>query len=79
MPGEQVLLDSNVEAEGHDFFALGAALVSLDANLLAYSVDTVGDERYTLRFKDLRTDEQYPDEIADIAAGVTWAADNLSV
>jgi len=79
VPGEQVLLDSNVEAEGHDFFALGAALVSLDANLLAYSVDTVGDERYTLRFKDLRTDEQYPDEIADIAAGVTWAADSRTV
>jgi oligopeptidase B len=79
VPGEQVLLDSNVEAEGHDFFALGAALVSLDANLLAYSVDTVGDERYTLRFKDLRTDEQYPDEIPDIAAGVTWAADNRTV
>jgi oligopeptidase B len=79
VPGEQVLLDSNVEAEGHDFFALGAALVSLDANLLAYSVDTVGDERYTLRFKDLRTDEQYPDEIVDIAAGVTWAADNRTV
>ena len=79
VPGEQVLLDSNVEAEGHDFFALGAALVSLDANLLAYSFDTVGDERYTLRFKDLRTDEQYPDEIADIAAGVTWAADNRTV
>ena len=79
VPGEQILLDSNVEAEGHDFFALGAALVSLDANLLAYSVDTVGDERYTLRFKDLRTDEQYSDEIADIAAGVTWAADNRTV
>ena len=79
VPGEQVLLDSNVEADGHDFFALGAALVSLDANLLAYSVDTVGDERYTLRFKDLRTGEQYPDEIADVAAGVTWAADNRTV
>ena len=79
VPGEQVLLDSNVEAEGHDFFALGAALVSLDANLLAYSVDTVGDERYTLRFRDLRTGEQYPDEIGDIAAGVTWAADNRTV
>jgi oligopeptidase B len=79
IPGEQVLLDSNVEAEGHEFFALGAAMVSLDGNLLAYSVDTVGDERYTLRFKDLRNDEQYPDEIADIAAGVTWAADNRTV
>jgi oligopeptidase B len=79
VPGEQILLDSNVEAEGHDFFALGASMVSLDANLLAYSVDTVGDERYTLRFKDLRTGEMYADEIADIGAGVTWAADNRTV
>ena len=79
IPGEQILLDSNAEAEGHDFFALGAALVSLDANLLAYSVDTVGDERYTLQFKDLRTGEKLPDEIADISAGVTWAADNRTV
>src|SRR6201998_3718835 len=79
IPDEQVLLDSNVEAEGHEFFALGGAMVSLGGNLLAYSVDTVGDERYTLRFKDLRTDEQYADEIADIAAGVTWGADNRTV
>ncbi len=79
IPGEQVLLDSNVEAQGHEFFALGVARVSPDQNLLAYSVDTVGDERYTLRFKDLRTGERYPDEIADIAAGGTWAADNRTV
>ncbi len=77
--GEQVLLDSNAEAEGHEFFALGAAMVSLDGNLLAYSVDTVGDERYALRFKDLRSGELYPDEIADIGAGGTWAADNRTV
>ncbi len=79
IPGEQILLDTNVEAEGHDFFTLGAASVSLDGNLLAYSVDIVGDERYTLRFKDLRTGEMYPDEIADIGAGATWAADNRTV
>jgi oligopeptidase B len=79
IPGEQVLLDENVEAEGHDFFTLGAASVSLDGNVLAYSVDVVGDERYTLRFRDLRTGEQYPDEIVDIGAGATWAADNRTV
>ncbi|MBV8928668.1 MAG: S9 family peptidase [Mycobacteriaceae bacterium] len=77
--GEQVLLDENIEAEGHDFFALGAAGISLDGNVLAYSVDVVGDERYTLRFKDLRTGQLYPDEIRGIGAGVTWAADNRTV
>ena len=55
--GEQVLLDENVEADGHDFFSMGAASVSVDAHTLAYSVDVRGDERYTLRFKDLRTGE----------------------
>ncbi|MDT5139475.1 MAG: oligopeptidase [Mycobacterium sp.] len=79
IPGEQILLDENVEAEGHDYFALGAASISLDANLLAYSVDVVGDERYTLRFKDLRTGDVYPDEIPGIGAGATWAADNRTV
>jgi len=79
IPGEQILLDENEEAEGHTFFALGGASVSIDANILAYSVDVVGDERYTLRFKDLRNDERYPDEITGIGAGVTWAADNQTV
>ena len=79
IPGEQVLIDENVEAEGHDFFTLGAAGVSLDGNVLAFSVDTKGDERYTLRFKDLRTGSMYDDEIVGIGAGVTWAADNRTV
>lgn len=79
VPGEQILLDENVEAEGHEFFSLGAAGVSLDGNIIAYSVDTVGDERYTLRFKNLHTGEVYPDEISGIGAGVTWAADSETV
>ncbi|RRR47231.1 S9 family peptidase [Mycolicibacter terrae] len=79
IPGEQVLLDQNAEAQGHDFFALGAASVSPDGNILAYSVDVVGDERYTLRFSDLRTGELLPDEITGIGAGVTWATDNRTV
>lgn len=79
VPGEQVLLDENVEAEGHDFFSLGAASISVDGHTLAFSVDVVGDERYTLRFKDLRTGELYDDVIEGIGAGATWAADNHTV
>ncbi|BBZ02711.1 protease [Mycolicibacterium chitae] len=79
VPGEQVLLDENLEAEGHEFFSLGAATISLDGQVLAYSVDIVGDERYTLRFKNLRTGELYDDEIPGIAAGATWAADSATI
>ena len=79
IPGEQVLLDENIEADGHDYFALGAGTVSPDGNILAYSVDVIGDERYTLCFKDLRTGESHPDRITGISAGVTWAADSATV
>jgi oligopeptidase B len=72
LPGEQVLLDLNELAEGHDFFSLGGSSVSPDEHLVAYGVDVVGDERYTVRVKDLRTGEVLPDEIPDTLGGVTW-------
>ncbi|MBY6685408.1 S9 family peptidase [Rhodococcus sp. BP-149] len=75
VPGEEIVLDANVLAEGHDFFSLGAFSLSDDGHLLAYSVDTAGDERYTLRIKDLRTGELFPDEIEQTAPGATWSAD----
>lgn len=79
IPGEQVLLDSNELAEGHDFFSLGAFSISHDGTLLAYSVDVKGDERYTMRFKDLRTGELLPDEITGTSPGATWAIDHRHV
>ncbi|MGC5255831.1 S9 family peptidase [Gordonia sp. DT218] len=75
LTGEEVLLDANVEAEGHDFFSLGGLSVSDDGDWLAYSTDTVGDERYLLRFKNLRTGELLDDQIADTAGGAVWSSD----
>ncbi|KHJ72106.1 S9 family peptidase [Rhodococcus sp. Chr-9] len=79
LPGEQVLLDGNVESEGHEFFSLGAFSISHDGTLLAYSTDVVGDERYTLRIKDLTTGEMRADEIPGTAPGATWALDHSHV
>jgi oligopeptidase B len=75
LPGEEMLLDLNHLAEGHDFFSLGGSAVSPDTHLLAYSTDTTGDERYTVRIKDLRTGELLEDEITGILGGVTWTRD----
>lgn len=72
LPGEQLLLDLNELAEGHEFFSLGGSTVSPDGNLLAFSTDVVGDERYTLRVKDLTTGELLPDEIVGVLGGATW-------
>jgi oligopeptidase B len=72
LPGEQVLLDLDALAEGHDFFSLGGSSVSPDGNLLAYSTDVVGDERYTVRVKDLTSGELLDDEITGVIGGATW-------
>src|SRR5690349_11580732 len=53
--GEQVVLDENIEAEGHEFFSLGASDVSPDGSRLAFAVDVTGDEQYDLRIRDLAT------------------------
>ncbi|MBB4738392.1 oligopeptidase B [Actinoplanes octamycinicus] len=74
-PGEEVLLDGNLLAEGKDFFALGTFDVSPDGNWLAYSTDFDGDERFTLRVKDLRSGEVLADEIPDAFYGSAWSAD----
>lgn len=69
---EQVYLDVNVLAEGHDFFALGAASVTRDGTLLAYSFDTTGNERFLLKIRDLTTGEDLEDEIPGVSYGATW-------
>lgn len=63
VPGEEVLLDSNVEAEGHEFFSLGSFNVSDDATKLLWSTDFEGDERYTVHVRDLTADVRLADEI----------------
>src|SRR5207244_1286195 len=50
---EEVVLDANSLAAGHDYFALGALAVSPDHRLVAYSTDFDGDEVYALRVRDL--------------------------
>jgi oligopeptidase B len=75
LDGEVVLLDGNQLAEGHDFFSLGTFDVSPDGRWLAYSADFAGDERFTLRIKDLTTGELLADEIPDTFYGSAWSVD----
>ncbi|UPL11852.1 S9 family peptidase [Microbacterium sufflavum] len=63
VPGEVVLLDGNAEAEGHEFFSLGAFDTTDDATKLLWSTDFEGDELYTVRVRDLATGTTLDDEI----------------
>jgi oligopeptidase B len=76
---EQILLDENLLAEGHDYFALGNFAISPDHRWLVYSTDTTGGERYSMRFRDLTTGEESPESIEDTSYGSAWANDNVTV
>ncbi|WP_408664592.1 S9 family peptidase [Jatrophihabitans sp.] len=78
-PGEQVLLDGNRIAADSGFFALGTLEPSPDGTLLAYSLDLTGDERFTLRLKDLTTGEDLPDTVAGVFYSSAWSADASAV
>jgi oligopeptidase B len=77
--GEQVLLDGNAEAGESEFFSLGTFDPSPDGRLLAYSVDLTGDERFTLRIKDLETGDLLADEIPQVHYGSAWSADASTI
>ncbi|PZE57257.1 oligopeptidase B [Curtobacterium sp. MCPF17_001] len=72
LPGEEVVLDGNALAEGHDFFSLGTYDISDDGRRLVYGVDVEGDERYTLAVRDLETGQDLGDTIPNTGAGATF-------
>jgi oligopeptidase B len=76
LPGEQVLLDGNALAEGHEHLGYGTFDVAPNEQILAYSTDFTGDERFTVRFKDLRTGDDLPDVIDEAFYGGAWSADS---
>jgi len=73
--GEEILLDCNGLADGHSYFSLGAFTVSVDDRFLAYSTDFIGNERYTVRVKDLRSGELLADQVDNTLHGLTWSPD----
>ncbi len=76
---EELILDENVLAEGHEYFAVGGTSVSPDNKILAYGVDVVSRRKYTIHFKNLETGELLKDEIPLTTGSTVWANDNKTV
>ena len=72
---EEIVLDENELAVGHDYFRLGTFSLSPDHRRLAYSVDTTGDERFCIRVKDLDPGGVLDDVVPTASYGVEWAND----
>lgn len=76
---EEVLLDQNALAVGEVYCRIGVFKPSPDHRLLAYSVDTSGNEQYTLFIKDLDSGELRPDRVPNTYYSVEWANDNRTL
>ncbi len=74
MPGEQVVFDTNYEAQGHDFFRVGGLDISKNGRWLLYGIDTAGSERYDYRLRDLTTGEDL-DELIPAVGGACMTPD----
>jgi len=75
---EHLLLDPNALANG-GFFSLGAFSISPDHQRLAYSLDTSGDEIYTLFVKELSNGKVSELAFEDCDGSMTWANDSLTL
>ena len=76
---EEVMLDGNVLAQGHEFFAINGSAVSAGQDLIAYAVDTQGSRIHTTYLKNLTTGEMLPDIIPNVTENLAWANDNRTL
>ena len=76
---EQVMIDGNANAKGHDFYQVGGQEISPNEQLLAYAEDTVGRRQFTIHVKDLATGKVLPDQIENTTAAMAWADDNKTL
>jgi oligopeptidase B len=73
---DQTIFDEPIEAEGRDYFRLGALEASPDGKLLATLADYDGSERFELRIRDLATGKDI-ETVTKVGIGQpVWSSDS---
>jgi oligopeptidase B len=76
---DQTIFDEPVEAEGKEYFRLGAMEVSPDGKLLATLADYDGSERFELRIRDLATGKDI-ESVTKVGIGQpVWTSDSAGI
>lgn len=76
---EEMLLDVDVMAKGHNYYSATGFNISPDNKLLAFGVDTLSRRIYNVYIKNLETGEIYKDEVPLTSGGSVWANDNKTL
>jgi oligopeptidase B len=73
---DQLVLSEPVLAEGHDYFRLSGAAISPDGRLVAFATDTSGDERFTLKVRDIASGADIATVTSQSVGVPVWSADS---
>ncbi|MDH5575410.1 MAG: S9 family peptidase [Nitrospirota bacterium] len=76
---EEIMLDGNVLARGHDYFSLGNWKISSGQDILAFAIDTQGRRIYSIGFKSLTTGEMVGEFIPSVTGNMEWGNDNRTL
>jgi len=76
---EEIMIDVNQIAEGHEFCSVRGRAVSFAQNILAFAVDTVGRRFYNIHFKNLDSGKMVEDIIPNVTGNMAWANDNRTL
>jgi oligopeptidase B len=72
---EEVYFDHNAIAATHSYCDVGYVDVSPNHRIMAYAIDLEGNERYTLRFRDLTTKQELSACIEGVSGCFEWKTD----
>lgn len=76
---EEILINVPELAKGHAYFSSTGPRMSLNQEMMAYAVDSVGRRFYTIYFKDLKSGKTLPDKIENVSGNLVWANDNETI
>ncbi len=76
---ETIFLDESKLAQGHDYFDLLSWDISPDGKYLAYSLNTSGDERYTVHIVDLKTGAPVDLPLENVQGDVAFGGDSQTL
>ena len=76
---EEIMLDVNLLAAGHEYLSVGGSAVSSGQDLLAYAVDAQARRIHTAYLKNLTTGEMLADVIPNVSENLAWANDNRTL
>jgi oligopeptidase B len=72
---DETIFDEAKQAEGKEYFRLGAITISDDDKMLAYATDTDGSERFTIRFRDIASGKELADTIPGTNGSLVFSKD----